>query len=67
MPRTVVLAGVPKLAFPLVVRCGVDVTTDRVVHCQVRWYDPNAASFTAGIAYIDAPGPCTYTVIATGK
>jgi hypothetical protein len=68
MPRTVVFSGGPKLAFPLVVRCGVDVTTDRIVHCQVRWYDPTAASFTAaGVHYIDAPGPCTYMVIATGK
>lgn len=66
-PKTVILKAGAKLAFPLVTRCTVDVTSDRVVHCQVRWYDPKAADPTDADNYVEFPGACTYTVIATGK
>ncbi|HEX5062216.1 MAG TPA: hypothetical protein VFV99_22755 [Kofleriaceae bacterium] len=62
-PKNVLIGGALILAYPLVTRCVVDIAGDRVVHCQVRWYDP--ANPTT--KFVDLPGLCSYTVFATGK
>jgi hypothetical protein len=62
LPAQVMINGTFEDAFPIVVRCTVDVTDDRVVHCRVRWY-----RVTNPKDFIELPGMCTYTIIASGK
>ncbi|HEY6033640.1 MAG TPA: hypothetical protein VIV58_05250, partial [Kofleriaceae bacterium] len=63
-PRQLFLhSGQPAVtAFPILLKCSVDMTTDRVVHCQVRWFEATHPGRS-----IDLPGACTYLVVATGK
>lgn len=61
-PRSVLIAGTAVDAYPLVTRCSVDVAGDRVVHCQIRWYDPATPT-----SFVELPSVCSYLVIATGK
>jgi hypothetical protein len=50
-------------AVPHVVQCEVDVTTDRRVHCRVRWYDPTQTVPEV----LEQPIACNYLFVASGR
>jgi hypothetical protein len=62
-PTTKTLAGVPTECLPVITKCTVDMTTDRRVHCRVRWCDP-AKPVSKGI---ELPSACNYLIVASGK
>jgi len=57
------IAGALRECIPFVLRCSVDMTSDRRVHCIVRWCEKADPLNT----FIDLPAGCTYVIIASGK
>jgi hypothetical protein len=62
-PKEMDFAGTKTFAVPHIVQCEVDVTTDRRVHCRVRWYDPTQTVTN----FIELPTACNYLFVASGK
>jgi hypothetical protein len=62
-PANVDLPEMKTFAVPHIIQCEVDVTTDRRVHCKVRWYDPTRTIPD----FLDLPAACNYVFVASGK